>query len=342
MVHVMKRPLVSYFPERFTEPAIFGKMVDAPWMEYYSTDDLVGIGVAYIDGRSGIKAAAHFVDACCVEGVLDEELLASILWSLYGRNWQRLWDAYMAEYNPLENYKVKEVIERKKNEKANIDRSIDESVDSSVDSTNTLNGNTTTETKGTVSLDGKEVTNTTDDTTSTVTYGKTTSTEGETDVYTHAFNSPTKVPTQVEEETGKEVLGGSDRTVTNDVVQSTATRDDTTTTDTSVGTTVGNTEKQNSTSTTADITKDNTAEERGEQEETIRDKGGNIGQNTYQELLKQEMELWSWSFFDRVFADCDKYLTLPYVCYVDDGTNAVVGTAIAGTAIVGRGCYHGI
>lgn len=57
-------------------------------------------------------------------------------------------------------------------------------------------------------------------------------------------------------------------------------------------------------------TTDKTVGSDKEDENITRTKEGNIGQNSYQELLRQEFELWKWNFYTRVFEDCDKYLTL--------------------------------
>lgn len=37
---------------------------------------------------------------------------------------------------------------------------------------------------------------------------------------------------------------------------------------------------------------------------------GNIGYQSYQQLIKQELEVWKWNYFDEVFKDVDKFLTL--------------------------------
>ena len=38
---------------------------------------------------------------------------------------------------------------------------------------------------------------------------------------------------------------------------------------------------------------------------------GNIGTNTFQNLLKQERDLWMYNFFEQVFKDVDSVLTIP-------------------------------
>lgn len=40
-------------------------------------------------------------------------------------------------------------------------------------------------------------------------------------------------------------------------------------------------------------------------------RSGNIGVTTSQQMLQSEIELWKWDFFEQIFADLDKILTLP-------------------------------
>lgn len=40
-------------------------------------------------------------------------------------------------------------------------------------------------------------------------------------------------------------------------------------------------------------------------------RAGNIGVTTSQQLIESEVELWKWNFFDTVYSDLDKVLTLP-------------------------------
>lgn len=113
---------------------------------------------------------------------------------------------------------------------------------------------------------------------STTEYGQTISTTGSSKTYNYGFNSSTGAPTGEVDETGSEDYGGSDTT--------------------------------NSTTSSTGKVEDNTTDNLNETENIERVKTGNVGQNTYQELLKQEFELWQWNFFTRVFEDVDKFLVL--------------------------------
>jgi len=83
--------------------------------------------------------------------------------------------------------------------------------------------------------------------------------------------------------------------------------------DTSSGTN-SNQETRNLTRTeTPNITETDTGTdsgtETGEHSRTLT-RSGNIGVTTSQQLLQSEIELWKWSFFNQVFEDLDKVLTL--------------------------------
>ena len=122
----------------------------------------------------------------------------------------------------------------------------------------------------------------------------------------YGFDSQEAVPSEVTSATGTDTNSGTD-TQTN-------TTDTTGTVDTvTSNTTVGK---------ITDVTSDND----NETENLQRTKTGNVGQNSYQELLRQEFDLWRWNFFTQVFEDCDKYLVLSVYdpCqFIIDGFNSV-------------------
>lgn len=65
-----------------------------------------------------------------------------------------------------------------------------------------------------------------------------------------------------------------------------------------------------SNSARADKTAEDTTDNSVLNETLSRNRSGNVGQNSYQELIRQELELWKWNFFYTVFDDCDKVLCL--------------------------------
>lgn len=123
-------------------------------------------------------------------------------------------------------------------------------------------------------------------------YGQQIETTASSDTYTFAFNDTTRTPTGAVDETGSETHSGTDTTNTS-----------------STSTTTGS---------------EDTSDKLGEDETINRTRVGNVGQNSYQELMRQEFELWKWNFFTRVFEDVDRFLTLSVydacrpVNYTDD------------------------
>lgn len=363
----MNKHLRSYFPDYLTAGAIFSKMPQAPWMELQAGLEM---DIAYLSSYSGIKPASDMISELSVDGVLDQQKLADVLWSLYGRNWKRLWDAFMTDYDPITNYDVLETVNRQAKTDRTIDRDIDKSgtVDTTdtetTDTNNTENttmdetatteygknvdttGHTvrkddetsTTEYGKTVNTTGKTVTD--EDETTTTKYGKNTKVDAETDTFVYGFNSAVEVPTNIVKETSTEAQSGSDvvtraldstvdetgketqsgqdvvNRVLNSIVDETGKEAQTGTDTTTKKSTGSLTGKGNISSTetvntrTGEKTADDTTDNQNETEEIIRSRKGNIGQNTYQELLRQEFDLWKWNFYLQVFMDCDKFITL--------------------------------
>lgn len=127
-------------------------------------------------------------------------------------------------------------------------------------------------------IDKETTTEDSSETTSTTQYGQTVGTVANTKSFNFGFNSIERSPTGEQDTTNNETNGGSD---------------------TSTGTATGNTS-----------TSDNTTDVLNGTEDTTLMRSGNVGQNSYQELLKQEFELWRWNFFTQVFKDVDRFLTL--------------------------------
>lgn len=158
--------------------------------------------------------------------------------------------------------------------------------------------------------------------------------------YNYGFNSPDKVPTTAEEGDSTDTHSGTDNTTT------TSTK----TTNSEENTTTGGTSKENETNSgtvTVDNTKtitasstgessgktdvskegtekivdghDTTGSEEGTYKSTVTitsNKKGNLGTHTVQELLREQFELWKWSFFNQVFEDCDKFLAVSVISYL--------------------------
>lgn len=92
-----------------------------PWGDL----DVTQIDSFYIDGHSGDKYITPFVMKHMINGKLPQasvNILAGTIKQIYKPTWERLWEIYIAEYNPLENYNMHEVTTAKESGKEIMDR----------------------------------------------------------------------------------------------------------------------------------------------------------------------------------------------------------------------------
>lgn len=292
--------LRDYFPDFVGENSLFQKMVaqGAPW------DASIGEAMdrAYFTMYSGIKNPSEFVTLNMAGDVANSITIAAILYSIYGETWTRLWEAYKTKYTPIDNYNIQEIVNTSRNSNRNISRTND--LTSTVDGTETQ----TSQQDGTEGVTGNTTNGVVSDAngTSSLEHGEQINSTGEADSYTYGFNSQEKVPTAVQIETGEDTHSGTDTTTTTDHSTS-----DTTGTSKSDTTTHAN---GNIDTTSKDVRADKTVEDTFDTNEDTEDiqrtRIGNVGQNSYQDLLRQEFELWRWNFFTQVFDDVDKFLIL--------------------------------
>lgn len=294
--------LREYFPNYLSDDSIFTKMatLGAPWTSEIGQD----MDDAYFTMYSGIKNPSEFVTLHLNPGseVANSLTIARILYGIYGDNWTKLWEAFKTKYIPIDNYNVQETVSTTRTSDRTVNRTND--LTSTVDGTETQ----TSEQDGTQGITGNTSSNTTTDSngTSSLEHGEKIEREAEADDYTYGFNSADKVPTGVRIETGIDTHSGTDTTTTSDHSTSETTgTSKTDTTDHATGT-IDTVTKDVRTDKTVDDTLDTTEGK----EDIQRTRQGNIGQNSYQDLLRQEFELWRWNFFTQVFEDVDKFLVL--------------------------------
>lgn len=294
--------LRAYFPNYLSDDALFTKMttLGAPWTSEIGQD----MDDAYFTMYSGIKNPSEFVTLHLNPGteIANSLTIARIIYGIYGDNWTKLWEAFKTKYTPIDNYNIQETV--------STTRSSDRTVNRTNDLTSTVDGTEkqTTEQDGTQGVTGTTGANTTTDSngTSSLEHGEHIQRDAEADDYVFGFNSDEKVPTGVRIETGTDVHSGTDTTTTND--HSTSETSGTSKTDTvdhATGTIDISTKDVR-----ADKVVDDTLDTSEGKEDIQRTRQGNVGQNSYQELLRQEFELWRWNFFTQVFEDVDKFLVL--------------------------------
>ena len=134
-------------------------------------DDVTSLDAIYHLNHSGNKMISPMLETLYEEYQSPtipsgaKSFIANIIWKKYNKNWARLWDLYIAEYDPLENYYLDET------ETPDITRTHAGSITHSVSDDYKVNSKITTETDIVVS-------------------GNT-----ESDGYTYGFNNSSPVPT---------------------------------------------------------------------------------------------------------------------------------------------------
>lgn len=265
--------MIDVYANYTTDGGVFSPMANAPWVE---TMTGMNLDIAYLDGHSGERYCSNFINHRLGNSeVLTSEnrtLIANILWAMFGIQWTRLWATMKPiDYDPLTNYQMEETIE---------------GTESSTRTPDLTKGDT-----GTVQSTGqdKRTPNITRTGTGTVKDDGTSS--GNTQNNLWGFNSTTSIPSDM-----SDVTGTNENTTTRDLTENETGTDTTDKTNT-------DTYNRSYTETGTDTTAGTSSRK------LIRK--GNIGTNTFQNLLQQERSLWMYNFFEQVFKDVDSVLTIP-------------------------------
>lgn len=265
--------MIDVYANYPTDGGVFSPMANAPW-----TDTMTGLNldIAYLDGHSGERFCSNIInrrlDDSSVLSSDNRTLISNILWAMFGIQWTRLWATMKPiEYDPLTNYSMKETVE---------------GTESSTRTPDLTKGDT-----GTVQTSGQD--KRTPDLTKTNTEsvkneGSGTSTN-QNNIW--GFNSSEAVPS--------------------DMADGTATNENTTTgnlSETQTGT--DTTDHTNTDTYNRSYTETGTDTTAGTSSRKLT-RTGNIGTNTFQNLLQQERSIWMYEFFEQVFKDVDSVLTIP-------------------------------
>lgn len=265
--------MIDVYSNYPTDGGVFSPMVSAPWADTMSCTNL---DILYLDGHSGERYCSNFINHRLNDsGVLSSDnrtLIANILWAMFGIQWTRLWATMKpTEYDPLTNYQMQETMEGKEN---------------STRTPDLTKGDT-----GTVQTTGqdKRSPNLTKANTGTVNGNGSATNTNQNGIW--GFNSSTSVPSDM-----------SDGTATN---ENTTTHD---LTETETGT--DTTDRTNTDTYNRSYTETGTDTTAGTSSRKLT-RTGNIGTNTFQNLLQQERNIWMYDFFEHVFKDVDSVLTIP-------------------------------
>lgn len=312
---------------------IFQKMLHVPW----DSSDSIYLDKLYFGAHSGDKWISPFCHRFLPDtgyfGNAEETFIALWVEKLYLNQWERLWAAATAEYNPISNYDMTETETAADHStgstSSTLTRTGTETTGKSGTETHTLSGSDTTTRSGSETLtrtgtetNGKAGTETSAHSgTDTTSVSSSTSASTENDIY--GFNSSTAAPAN----SGSASNNGQSRTdlAHGDTVTTSFTnRSDTLTRNTTDKTEFAN--RQDSTSTSgsdaltftnrSDTLTRNTSDQttgsdthNGNSTRTLT-RSGNIGVTTSAQMISGEIELWKWNFYESVFADVDKILTL--------------------------------
>ena len=265
--------MIDVYSNYPTDGGVFSPMVSAPWADTMSGTNL---DILYLDGHSGERYCSNFINHRLNDSdVLSSDnrtLIANILWAMFGIQWTRLWATMKpVDYDSLTNYKMEETIE---------------GTESSTRTPDLTKGDT-----GTVQTTGqdKRTPNLTKANTETVKNEGSGTNTNQNGIW--GFNSSASVPS--------------------DMSNGTATNENTTTgnlSETETGT--DTTDRTNTDTYNRSYTETGTDTTAGTSSRKLT-RTGNIGTNTFQNLLQQERNIWLYDFFEQVFKDVDSVLTIP-------------------------------
>ena len=251
---------------------LFGFMNGLPWRSVISGNQL---DTFYFCTHSGERFSSGIIIKFLNNGSLrpnDQRRISEIVYGMFGIQWSRLWATMNpVDYDPLTNYKMEETAE---------------GAESSTRTPDLTKGDT-----GTVQTTGqnKRTPNLTKANIGTINNEGSGTSTNQNNLW--GFNSSTSVPSDM-----------SDGTATNE------------------NTTTGNLSETQTGTDTTDHTNTDTYNRSYTETGTDTTAGtssrkltrtGNIGTNTFQNLIQQERNLWMYNFFEQVFKDVDSVLTIP-------------------------------
>lgn len=265
--------MIDVYSNYIMDGGVFSPMLNAPWADTMSGTNL---DILYLDGHSGERYCSNFINHRLNDSdVLSSDnrmFIANSLFAMFGIQWTRLWATMKpAEYDPLTNYQMQETMEGTENSTRTPDLT---KCDTGTVQTTGQDKRTPDLTKtntGTVNNEGS---------------GTNTNQNG-----IWGFNSSASVPS--------------------DMSNGTATNENTTTgnlSETETGT--DTTDHTNTDTYNRSYTETGTDTTAGTSSRKLT-RTGNIGTNTFQNLLQQERSIWMYDFFEQVFKDVDSVLTIP-------------------------------
>ena len=280
--------LTEAFPNWLVGEGIFSELskLSVPW----STNS-IDLDLEYFGNHSGDKIISPLVSKLLVDDKLTSDSitrLASIIFSLNGDNWSRLYSALQEEYKALQNYNGDET-----RTVTTTDTGTD-TFSHTGNETNTLNDSSSNTRTGSESLESSG----SDSLSKTGTVGSQGSNLSDNNVF--GFNSSSSVPSDNSNSSNNstDTYNLSDKTSYGKK-------------DTKVYNNVSDSGSRESTNTVSNESSDTETKNLQTNTSETFHREGNLGVTTSQQMLESEFELrMNYRFFDVVFADVDKTLAL--------------------------------
>ena len=280
--------LTEAFPNWLVGEGIFSELskLSVPW----STNS-IDLDLEYFGNHSGDKIISPLVSKLLVDDKLTSDSitrLASIIFSLNGDNWSRLYSALQEEYKALQNYNGDET-----RTVTTTDTGTD-TFSHTDNETNTLNDSSSNTRTGSESLESSG----SDSLSKTGTVGSQGSNLSDNNVF--GFNSSSSVPSDNSNSSNEstDTYNLSDKTSYGKK-------------DTKVYNNVSDSGSRESTNTVSNESSDTETKDLQTNTSETFHREGNLGVITSQQMLESEFELrMNYRFFDVVFADVDKTLAL--------------------------------
>lgn len=281
---------------------------NVPWREY-DIANILNYGY-YLNSAQKLVSPFVFDVKDFPNGVPDgtpltqaqRTIIAQTVYQMFIKKWDRLWDLYNIEYNPIHDYNLveNETIEGENEQTVGMTGTDRHDISRS----ETDGGTDSTTTTETIANTGTDTTVVDGETTDTGTVGISETTNTERGIY--GFNSSTDQGSDTEDVTHnstetRNLAGTNDTTTT-----------ETKNLQTTDNTTESRTRNLTHSATNSDVQTRNLQDETSGSHNSTRElqKSGNIGFNKPQEMLTAELEFWQWNFFKSVFEDIDTVLTM--------------------------------
>lgn len=268
-------PLVTLneaFSDYETKGGIFSNIGNLPWSSIMVSPQM---DTLYFDTHSGERFSSRIITRRVGDdGSLssaDRKTIATLVYARFRTQWSRLWATMNPTFDPLTNYKMEETVEGKESSTRTPDLTKGDTGTVQTIGQDKRTPDLSRKGTGTVKDDGSATNN------------------NQNGIW--GFNSSTSVPSDM-----------SDGTATN---ENTTTRD---LTETETGT--DTTDRTNTDTYNRSYTETGTDTTAGTSSRKLT-RTGNIGTNTFQNLLQQERNIWMYDFFEQIFKDVDSVLTIP-------------------------------